>query len=273
MPTPPPPSSTPPKASGPFAMPTAATLRPKILMYAEPGWGKTSTMAFAPNVAIVSAAGEDGYQSLLNAGRVPPVPHKHVASWEEALSLCDDIAATDGIDIVAFDAVRAFDDLCAEHVCKVQFKGQWGANGFDSYGKGNEAVSREWIRLLAACDRIQRSGKTVVWLGHSLVKPFQNPIGADYDRFIVDCRSKTSDVLCKWASDIMFGRFFSSADAADENSKVKAASRAAQRILYCENRPSYLAKSQSGFRAEIDISNDPKVAWSEIIAAREGALS
>ncbi|HUW30151.1 MAG TPA: hypothetical protein VM223_00910, partial [Planctomycetota bacterium] len=54
---------------------------PRIVLNAVEGWGKTSTAAFSPKPAILMAAGETGYQTLLGAGLVPEVDTAFANSW------------------------------------------------------------------------------------------------------------------------------------------------------------------------------------------------
>jgi len=65
---------------------------PRIVLNGVEGWGKTSTSAFAPNPAILMAAGETGYETLLGAGLVPQVDAARVESWQQLLDTLDALA-------------------------------------------------------------------------------------------------------------------------------------------------------------------------------------
>lgn len=272
MTLPPPPQakpSSPKSTASPFAVAKAGKPVGKFLLYAQAGFGKTSAVAYVPGCSIITAAGETGYQHLVNAGRAPAIPNVHAETWTDALAAVRYVADNPGdTRMLSLDAFGSFDELAAQHVCSTQFGGDWGERGYASFGKGDAATTRAWVEMLAALDRVVSVGIDVVLLGHSEVRTFSNPKGSDYDRFEFNGRKKSIAVVTKWASDILFGEFYS--EISRDGPKNKATANSAIRIIHAEERPSFLAKSQSGLPATIDIPNDPAQAWSTIASHIKG---
>jgi hypothetical protein len=102
-------------------------------------------------------------------------------------------------------------------------------------------------------------------LGHVQVRPFKNPLGADYDRYVCDVHHKTWGVTHKWADAVLFGTFRTVLDE-KKGTKPKGIG-GADRVLFCERRDAYDAKNRYGMPEELDIPNEPAEVWGTIWAA------
>jgi len=246
------PSVAPPQAQSPtkaFALTRAIPKwePPRIVLNAVEGWGKTTAIAHAEDVAILMAAGETGYDTLLGVGSVPAVTTAHVDSWSGLLALLD--AWPSGHKTIALDALGGFERLCHEHVCRTQFGGDWGERGFASYQKGFDVSIGEWLGLLARLDRIRaQTGAAVIITSHCRIKTFKNPLGPDFDRWCADCHDKTWAVTAKWADAVLFGNFFTvvQGGTAGERPKKGKGIGGTERILYTERRDAWDAKNRYG---------------------------
>src|SRR6056297_30369 len=129
------------KASTDASVPEFTTERSKdrgvaLVLYTEPGFGKTSTAAFADKPKIIMGAGETGYETLLDYGRVPAVPHVVVERWTEYMGVLKQLADEPDCDVLAIDTLGAVERLCHEHVCNRDFGGDWSDSGFLGYQRG-----------------------------------------------------------------------------------------------------------------------------------------
>lgn len=245
----------------------AAPLVVRLVEYAVEGFGKTTLGMHAPDPVLFQARGELGYQTLLNAGRAPEIPAPVIDSWIDLLSWLDVlIDDQQGRKTLVFDALGGFERLCHEHVCRTYFENDWGDSGFMSYHKGYDVSVGEWLKLLQRLDRLTALGLSVVFLGHARVKPFKNPLGADFDRYECDVHAKTWAVTAKWCDAVLFGNFYSvietkkrdKGNVADKKGKGIGGT---SRVLYTERRDAFDAKNRFGMTKELWLPEDPAQVW------------
>lgn len=247
-------------------MPTRRAIVPRIVFMGTEGFGKTSLAAYAPGAAIIQARGETGYQTLLDAGRVPAIPTAVADSWDGLLGLCDAMVASPGnVKLVAFDALGGFERLCHENVCQRDFGGDWGEKGFSSFQKGYDLAVTDWLGFLNRLDRLMEKGVATLLLSHVQVRQFRNPAGADFDRYEAACHAKTWAVTHKWADTCLFGQFLTITDKAKGSTRAKGIG-GTERVVYTERRDAWDAKNRYGMPESIDIPPNPAQAWGTIAA-------
>jgi hypothetical protein len=247
---------------------------PRIVVNGVEGFGKTSLGAFANNPVMLMARGETGYKTLLGAGRVPAVPAVQIETWPETLAVVDGLreSPADEIGLVILDAMGGFERLCHEHVCNTDFSGVWGEKGFGSFQKGFDLSVNEWVKLLAALDRVRNdTGAAVLLLSHAQVKPFKNPLGPDYDRYVADCHAKTWAATARWADAVLFGNFVTVVE--EKKGKRAKGIGGTDRAIYTERRDGYDAKNRYGMPETMDLPNDPAQMWPVVWSAIKGEQS
>lgn len=284
-PAPPPPMASLHKPPGPgtqakrfaFGKPHASIAGDVIVLNAVEGWGKTTAGCYAAKPLILMARGETGYLTLRKSGRVPDVDTvtngdgepSTLNEWQEVMDVVDSLAGDDH-ETYVFDALSGFERLCHEHVCRTQFGGDWGEKGFASFQKGYDISVGEWCKLLAKLEQIKGQGKTILMLSHSKVRPFRNPLGADYDKFVADCHDKTWSVTAKWADAVLFGTYLSYVDTARSSGNIAKDKGkgigGTERVLYTESRDAFVAKNRYGMDESINIAGDPAEVWNTIWA-------
>jgi len=243
---------------------------PRVVLAAVEGWGKTTCGAYSNNPLIVMSGRETGYLTLRGAGLVPNVNCATPENWVEFLAGLEHLAKPDApkFGTIAIDALNGFERMCHERVCQRDFKGDWGEKGFTSYQKGYDVAVTDWLQMMIALDRIREKGTSILMLAHVQVRPFGNPLGADYDRYVVDVHKKTWGVTLKWADAVLFGNFKSVIDA-----KTGKAVGRTDRRLFTERRDGYDAKNRYGMPEFLDIPADPTKVWSTVwdsITAKRG---
>lgn len=245
----------------------------RIGLNAVEGFGKSTIAAYMPNPVILMAKGETGYRTLLARGLVPQCDGAVIESWPQALAAIDHLIANDtGHESIALDAGGGFERLCHEHVCVRDFRGDFGEKGFLSYNKGPELAVNDWLQLLARLDRLREVRKMrVLILGHVKVKTFKNPLGEDFDRYIVDMHEKTWAVTAKWLDAVFFGNFVSVIEKDRPTARKGKGIGGQERVIYTQHHDAYDAKNRYGLPSEIDIPSDPAQAWNTIYTAMNGA--
>ena len=222
---------------------------------------------------------EQGIHTLKERGLVPAgIPVLPPArEWGDVLGILDALATSDHqYKALALDAMGGLERLCHEEVCRRDYKGDWGKTGFVSYQNGPDTALADIRHFINKLDRLRdERNMTVIILGHSKVKPFKNPAGPDYDRYIVDVHEKTWAMLCKWAEMVLFINY-EVAFAKEDQSKQKAKATGGQfRIAYTEYDASHEAKNRHNLPHEIELGRDgAKAAWDALSKAiREGRKS
>lgn len=212
---------------------------------------------------MLMAGGETGYLTLLGGNRVPRIPALAVNDWSQVLEAVDNlITGSQKCGTLVLDALSGFEKLCHQHICKRDFRGDWGDKGFLSYHKGYDLSVNDWLGLLARLDELRMKHRVwIVLLSHIQVRPFKNPLGEDFDRYVPDCHAKTWDVTKRWADCVLFGNFFTVTEKKDGRHKGVGGT---ERVLYTERRDSFDAKNRYGLAPVIDIPNDPTRVWATI---------
>jgi hypothetical protein len=252
---------------------TGSGLPSRIVVYGPEGSGKTSLGAAAPRSIFLMSHGETGLRTLLDFCLVAPTPHfPEIQTWSEWL---DAIRALLGqpheYRTLILDTINGAERLCHEHVCRRDFGGRWGRDGFTSFMTGYEVALADWREFLSLLDRLREVKRMgVIALAHSRVSTFKNPEGADFDRFVPDLHPKTWALTHKWADAVLFLNYetYVDSDRADLRGKARGGSR---RKLYTHRTAAFDAKNRHGLPAEIDGGRSAAEAWLNLATAMKAA--
>lgn len=248
---------------------TASKPRPTAaVFYGPPGIGKTSFGAAIPGAVFLIDDKEEGIHTLkssrLVSDSIPVFPP--ATSWPEVLGMLDDLATRDhSHKCLVADTIGGLERLCHEYVCRTEFNGEWGDKGFASYSKGYEVALPHWREFLNALDRLRTDkNMSVMLLGHSIVKPFKNPNGADYDRYQPDIHPKTWALTHKWADLVLFANYFVQTTKEGGRTKGKGGQ---DRVMYTEYTAAYEAKNRHNLPGEISMGTSGPEAWGNLVTA------
>jgi len=239
------------------------------IAYGPPGVGKTSLGAAIPGCVFLIDDNEDGINTLKAGGLakegVPVMPP--ASAWQDVLGSLDALATgKHDHKCLVLDTLGGMERLCHEYICQTQFKGDWGEKGFSSYARGYEVALPEWRLFLNALDKCRVRGMSILALTHSIVKPYKNPEGEDYDRFTPDMHHKTWGLTHRWADMVLFLNYY--VETVKERGDHKAKGRGGQqRTMYTEYHAAYEAKNRSGLPTEIDMGNNGNDAWNNLRTA------
>lgn len=266
-------SPRPTGSAAPQITTTGRNLPSRAVIHGVEGIGKTSMASQAPGAVVLMARGETGLETLIDSGQLPETPHwPEVQEWEEALAcvqwLIDEKHA---YKTLVLDAANGFERLCHEHVCRRDFKNEWGKSGFSSYMSGYEVSLADWRIFLAKLDALrERRRMAILLIAHSKVSQFRNPEGADYDRYTVDLHPKTWSLTGKWADIVMFANYFTVVEKEDGRHKAYGGK---QRVLYTERTASWDAKNRHGLPEQISMGASGAEAWANFVEALKTARS
>ena len=246
----------------------------RLIVYGPSGVGKTSLAANFPDVGFIYDPKEQGIEELVAFGQCPdPVFKVEAPEWDSLLTLVRDAAMgrLGAIQFLALDSLTGMQNLCFQYHCRKYFKDDWSDQGFMAFHRGPvNAAQTDWPELLESLDICVQRGITPVILGHSQVKPFNNPMGADYDRFIADSHKEIWSQTHKWASAILFYSF--DADIKKEGLKKKADQSTERRMIYTQHSPAYDAKNRFGLSPAIDAGDSGESAFAALKSCFQKAL-
>lgn len=217
----------------------------RVVIYGPDGVGKTTFGANAPKPIFLGA--EEGTETM----DVPRFPQPH--TWLDVLEAVREL--TEGkheFETLVGDSLDWMEPLIWRLICQ--------SNGVATiedvgggYGKGYSAALDHWRVFIRALERLQRERRmNVVLLGHSLIKAFKNPQGADFDRYIMQLNEKAAGLLRQWANGVYFANYETFA-VEDKSKRTRGVSSGA-RLLYTQRTAAYDAKDRYGLPPSLALS-------------------
>jgi hypothetical protein len=254
------PAAVPPAAPRPVRMTLQSIAKGKrrapyrLLVHGVDGVGKSTFGANAPSPVFLGT--EDGTEHL-DVARFP-APQ----SWEDVLDAIRTLAAEpSAYQTLVLDTLDWAEPLLWRFLCERE-KAKSIEEVGGGYGKGYQAALDEWRVLLAALERLQRErGTHVILLAHSFIKPFKNPEGDDYDRYIIKLNEKAAALIREWCSGVYFANYETFA-VKDKAKRVRGVSTGA-RLIYTQRTAAYDAKDRHELPESLPLS------WAEFAAAAE----
>ena len=179
------------------------------IIYGESGIGKTSFAASFERPAFIIDPNEGGIYDLVASKQLPePVSIETVQDFNELQDIGSRLASTyakDGIKTVIFDSLTGLEYLCFQRFCEDEYNGDWSKEGFMAYYQGPRGAAKSiWPKFLMSLNDFTHEGIDVILVGHSQVKPFQNPATATYDKFTPYLDKETWQQTHRWASLVLF---------------------------------------------------------------------
>lgn len=214
--------------SGPIARPIRA------IMYGVEGVGKSTFAANAPAPIFLGA--EDGTASL-DVNRLPAPQN-----WQDVLDAAKLLETeTHGFKTLVLDTLDWAEPLLWRFCCERDKQESIEAYG---YGKGYVVALDGWRVFLAALERLRdRKGMNIILLAHSVIRPFKNPEGEDFDRYQMKLNEKAGGLIREWSDAVLFANFETFASKDKNTKRVRGVSTGA-RIIHTVRTAAFDAKNR-----------------------------
>jgi hypothetical protein len=229
----------------------------RLVIHGTDGVGKSTFAADAPSPIFLGA--EDG-TGHLDVARFP-APE----SWADILDAVRTLTnekhdfqtlAVDSLDWVEPHIWQSVCDAAGVHHIEEAGGG---------YGKGYAAALDLWRSFLSALERLQATkGMHVILIAHTLIKPFKNPEGDDFERYVLKLNDKAAGLCREWAKGVYFANYETFAEKDKRTKRVKGVSTGA-RLLHTQRTAAYDAKDRYGVPESLPLS------WEDFDAAAKEA--
>ena len=218
------------------------------------GVGKTTFAGDFPDPIFLDA--EDGSHQLEVArfifdeksGRTTP------ETFDEVLWALDQIASEDHkFKTLVIDTLNAVEQLIH---AKVKTEGGLTHTKFADFATGTRASLLVWDEFLVAIDRVRaRHRMEVVLICHTEVKVYTNPIGPDYDKFVLKLGGReTGPKIIGWCDSVLFCTDDTAFKEAKKTGKAKIQGNISRRVMYTEETPAWNAKNRWGLPHKLPLA-------------------
>jgi len=217
---------------------------PRIQLYGVEGIGKTTFAANAPNPIFILT--EDGLGSL-------PVQHFPLAtSTDEVLdaigTLYNEAHKYQTVVIDSLDWLEA--------IIQREIEEKYDAKDL-AYGKGAMIAAEKWRVILEGLNALRMDrGMIVILLAHATIKRFDSPEVEPFDRYQPKLQERSNALVREWCDAVLFANYKTviKHDDVGFNKTVNRGISTGERLLFCNERPAYMAKNRYQLPDSIPLS-------------------
>ena len=223
---------------------------PRILVYGEPGIGKTTLAAeFLDAVFLQIEDGTPGDLEIFSFGKI-----ETFADLMERLSQL--YTEPHDLRTVVVDSVTELQRLVWNETCaRGDDKGNPKKQIEDfGYGKGYVYSLRVWQEILDGLNALRsQRGMTVILIAHAKVDRFDDPETQSYSRYEIDLHDKVVGMIERDMDAILFLKTPVSVKVEDQgfNKERAIAQGSRQVMIHTAGRPAYVAKNRYGMPEKI----------------------
>lgn len=219
---------------------------PRIVIIGVEGIGKSTAGAEMPSPIFLCS--EDG----LVGPQFANTPNFSAKNWEQAIGFLDYLLDNQtGYKSLIVDTVDWLEPMLQHFICTRD-----NEKSIESYeggfGKGYTAAATEFRKFTRRLNELRSKGFAVVILAHTIVKPFSNPTGENYDRYEPKAEKKIAAIVKEWADAVLFAEFRTFAVKGKGQSKAKGVG-GQERIVHTQRSAGWDAKNRFGLPDEMPL--------------------
>jgi hypothetical protein len=226
----------------------------RILLAGISGVGKTTFAASAPAPIFLGCeAGDDNF----DVARFPSP-----SSWQDVLDAVRALAEErHDYKTLVIDTLDSIEPLCWRAVVERDGKAKNIEEVGGGFQKGFTAAVDEWRSLLSQLERLRGAGMAVILLAHVAVKNYKNPLGPDFDRFVMKLDQRAAPVFAEWSDLHLFAQFETWVEGADVKGKRPKGMSTDVRVLHTRRTAAFDAKNRYSLPETLPLS------WEDVITA------
>jgi len=238
---------------------------PRILIYGPQGLGKSTFGSLAEKPVFIQT--EDGLDAIDAATFPLATVYGDVMSQLTELADKEHDFKTLVIDSLDWLEPLIWKQLIAENPTNEKNR---QVNSIEDYGYGKGFVMALdfWREYIQAINYLRNEkGMMIIQTAHAEIKRFENPATDAYDRYQPKLQKGASALILENSDIVLFTNYF--IGVTKENTGFNDRKRAlgsGDRILYTEERPSFIAKSRYNLPAEIPFDKNGEY-WNVIAGA------
>ena len=216
---------------------SAVVRPPRIVIYGTHGVGKSSFAAQAESPVFIQT--EEGLDAL-NATAFPLA-----RSYDEVMEAIQALYNEQHqFQTVVLDSADWLENLIWKKVAQNNKVSNIEDIG---YGKGYIFATELWHNVLEGFDLLRNEkGMQVIFLAHTQIKRFDDPLTDSYDRYMLDLHKGGASVISEWCDVLAFANYTVTTIKNDVgfNQKKTRAVGIGNRVLHTQERPGWVAKSR-----------------------------
>ena len=219
----------------------------KGVIYGPEGVGKSTWAAGSESPIFISIEG--GLKG------VKPVPRifNSTKTWEDIFSHVEYLTDKEHeFKTLVVDTIDKGESMSVDYVLRQS--GKKSLSGIP-HGNGYVMLDNEWRKLINAFDILQeKRGMNIILIGHSVVVPFKNPAGEDYDRYQMLLNKRIYPMIKQWADFMLFANHRVLVDIDEGQTKGKAIS--ASNVIYATHSGAWDAKNRYGITEPLQMPKE-----------------
>ena len=210
---------------------------PRIVLYGTHGVGKSTFAAQADNPVFIQT--EEGLDAL-NVTAFPLAK-----SYDEVMEAVGALYTEDHeFQTVVLDSADWLQDLIHK---KVAQNNKVSSIEDIGYGKGYIFATEIWHDVLEGFDLLRNEkNMQVIFLAHTQIKRFDDPLTDSYDRYMLDLHKGGASIISEWCDLLAFANYTVNTIKSDIgfNQKKTRAIGVGNRVMHTQERPGWVAKSR-----------------------------
>lgn len=229
---------------------------PRILIYGPQGLGKSTFGSLAQSPVFIQT--EDG----LDAIDAPAFPL--AKSYQEVLSYLKELCTQDhDFKTLVVDSLDWLEPLIFAELIRTRPQNEKGGTVKNiedyGYGKGYAMVLDIWQEYINAINYLRNEkGMMIIQTAHAQIKKFENPETDAYDRYEIKLHKNAAAKIQEHCDMVLFANHYVGIKKEEKGfgNERKRAVGSGDRLIYTEERPSFLAKNRYGLPSEIPFDKD-----------------